>query len=102
MQSYIKVRVRQGMPPKTNFEELRSVYGKCEVSFAKVTRRVKKFKSWQSSVQDDAKAGRPCSVVHRKNIARICEILEKDATYTVQDPVHMTVISAGSIHKILR
>ena len=90
------------MPSKKIFEELCSVYGKCEVSFETVTRWVKKFKSGQSSVQDDPKAGRPCSVVNLKNIARIREILEKDARYTVQDLAHMTSISSGSIHKILR
>lgn len=72
------------------------------MSYATITRWMKKFKSGKTTIEDEPRLGRPWSVVTNKNIEKVREIIKQDARYTVHDIVKMTGISPGSVHFILR
>jgi hypothetical protein len=57
------------------YELLRQAYGKSALSYAQVTRWVKKFKESQKGVEDDHCSGRPSTSQIDKNESRVCDLL---------------------------
>lgn len=102
IRGYIKTRCQLGVSPKEIFDELCAVHGQNEVSYATVTRWVKKFKTGCDSIYDAQKPGRPCSATASKMVEKVCDVVKSDARLTVHQIATRVGISAASVFRILK
>lgn len=102
IRAYIKTRCQLGVSAKEIFGELCDVHGQNEVSYATVTRWVKKFKSGCDSVQDAPKSGRPCNATSKSMVEIVCDVVKSDARLTTTQIANMVGISAASVFRILK
>ena len=71
--------------------ELCAVHGQNEVSYAKVTGWIKKFKTGCDSLYDAQKPERPYSATASKMVEKVCDVVKYDVS-----------ISAASVFRILK
>lgn len=99
---YIKIRTQLGYPSSEIHADLQKVYGKNALSIRTVFEWVRRFKDGRESIENDPKAGRPCSVRTEKNVAIVKSVIDEDARYTVQQLADITGIHSSVVFKILR
>lgn len=102
IRAYIKARTLLGCSLKDIFSEIKVVYGNTSLSYDTVRRWKKKFDSGLQSVENTPKSGRPKRATAKENVAKVKEIIEKDARYTVRDIARMVGISLSSVQFILK
>ena len=82
--------------------DLQKVYGKSALKYATVCKWVHCFNDGQESIDNDARVGRPVSVLMEKNVATVKTLIEENACYTMQDIEELSGIHSSSVLKILR
>ena len=102
IRGYIKTRCQLGVSPKEIFEQLCDVHDQNEVSYATVTRWVKKFKSGCDSIYDAPKSGRPCSGTSKDMVEKVCNVVKSDAKLNTHQIASIVGISAASVFRILK
>ncbi|XP_053390950.1 protein GVQW3-like, partial [Mercenaria mercenaria] len=102
IRGYIKTRCQLGVSAKEIFNELCVVHGQNEVSYATVTRWIKKFRSGCDSINDAPKSGRPCSATSNTMVNKVCDVVKSDARLTVHQIASRVDISAASVFRILK
>jgi len=60
-----------------------------------------RFKNGDLSIEDQPCSGRPSSSQNNKNIAKICEKLNEDRRYTIDELSEVTGVSWSSVQHIL-
>ena len=101
IRAYIKARSRLGCSLKKLMTEISTAFGPSCVSYDTVWRWKKKFESGVESIKNAPKSGRPKSA-SCKEIAKIKEIIEGDARFTVRDIARKVGISFSTVHLILK
>ncbi len=102
IRAYIKYRCQLGVTARKIFNELGTVYGQNELSYATVTRWVKKFKVSCGSIKDAPKSGRPRSATSNKMVKKVCDVLKSDARLTVRQIANTVGSSPASVLRILK
>ena len=78
------------------------VHGQNEVSYATVTRWMKKFKNGCVSINDAPNSGRPCSATSNTMVKKVCDVVKSDARLTVHQIASIVGISAASVFRIVK
>ena len=99
---YCKIRAQLGFPPTQIHADLQKVYGNGALKFATVCKWVGHFNDGPESIENDARVGRPVSILTEKNIASAKTLIEEDARYTMQKIEKLSGIHLSSVLKILR
>ena len=94
---YCKIRAQLGFPPTEIHADLQKVYGNGALKYATVCMRVRHFNDGWESIENDPLAGRPVSVLTKKNIATVKTLIEEDACCTVQEIEELSGIHSSSI-----
>ncbi|XP_045194792.2 protein GVQW3-like [Mercenaria mercenaria] len=102
IRGYIKTRCQLSVSAKEIFDELCVVHGQNEVSYATVTRWIKKFKSGCDSINDAPKSGRPCSATSNTMVNKVCDVVKSDARLTVHQIASGVGISAADPSFVVR
>ena len=102
IRGYIKIRCQLGVSENEIFEELCDVHGQNEVSYATITRWVKKFKSGCDSINNAPKSGRPCSATSNNMVKKVCDVVKSEARLTVNQIADIVGISVASVFRIIK
>lgn len=102
IRAYIKNRCIMGVGPKEIFNEICSIYGSSELSYASVTRWCKKFASGITSLQNAPRRHRGTTATTAQNINKIRKLVSEDARFTVREIARKVGISIGAVHSILK
>ena len=102
IRAYIKACSKLGCSLKKLMTELSTAFGPSCVSYDTVQQWKKKFESGVESIKNAPKSGRPKSVSRKEIVAKIKEIIDGDARFTVRDIARKVGISLSTVHLILK
>jgi len=90
-----------GKTPTESLEMLQEAFKEQALSRARVFEWFSRFKKGALSIEDQPRSGRPSSSRNDENIAKICEKLNKDRRYTIDELSEVTGVSWSSVQRIL-
>lgn len=102
IRSYIKNRSNLGISAKLIFNEIQTLYGDQAVSYRTVARWNKKFREGVESLENNPRTGRKISKTTIAAEAKIQNLINTDARYTVRELAKATGISLSKVHFILK
>lgn len=91
----------KGMKGIGIYEELKNVLGECALSHATVKNWVAEFKRGRTSVQDEARSGRPKSATTPEMVSKVHDMVLADRRLKLSEIADTTGISKERVHHIL-
>ena len=102
IRAYIKTRFLLGLTATQIHGELTGVYGSDVVSYRTICFWIQRFAVGRESLEDNPQVGRPISIITRKNIDAVNDLVQVNPHISIDYITFMLDMSYGSVDTILR
>lgn len=98
---YIKSRVALNQTPVAIHADLVKIHGDKAYTYNTVATWASRFKSGQSSTEDNHRSGRPITATNSQFVKLVEDLVKEDPFLSIRDLEELTPLSYGTIHEIL-
>ena len=95
---YIKSRVALNQTPVAIHADLVKIHGDKAYTYNTVATWASRFKSGQSSTEDNHRSGRPITATNSQFVKLVEDLVKEDPFLSIRDLEELTPLSYGTIH----